>query len=177
MIARRRRRTAFLYALALAVAFVLWALTGAVKAQDAPTSASPSDPCSELRAATQELEAQPTRLALEEVAGLWFPSPIARLMLCEVRELRVRRREVRLDAREIRLWEREVGFADRQLELAVAARDTLEEVVDDSDRRAREAEAELGAWYRSPILWVIVGIAIAVFGIVGGVYLAAAAIP
>lgn len=171
---RRRRVSTVLYLLAVLVGVAVLALTGHVRAQAAPTTEPLADPCSELREAAQELDAQPTRYTLEGTAGLWFPSPIAALVLCEVRELRLRRRVVELDVRELRLWEQRVAFTERQRELAVEARDVFEVVVVASDRRAREAESELGAWYRSPILWVVVGIIVGGGVLIGGAYIAAA---
>lgn len=170
---RRRRVSVVLYVAAVLGGLVVWGLTGAARAQDVDVP----DPCSELRAATEDLEAEPTRYELEGIAGLWFPSPIARLMLCEVRELRIRRREVALDVRELRLWEQRVAFTERQRDLAVEARDTLEGVVEAAERRAREAESEAEAWYRSPILWVVVGIVVGAGVVIGGAYVASVAIP
>ena len=164
--ARRHRLSAALYLLCVLVGLVVLALTGPVSAQE------PVDPCDELRAATTDLEAEPTSHELESVAGMWFPGAIARLMLCEVRELRLRRREIGLTSRELRLWETQVTFTERQRDLAVEARDRLEEVVEAATRRAREAESEVGAWYRSPILWVVVGIVVGGGILIGGAYLA-----
>ena len=142
------------------------ALTGPASAQDV------TDPCDELRTATTDPEAEPTRYELEGVRGMWFPMPIARLILCEVRELRLRRRAVVLTTSELRLWEARVTFTERQRDLAVEARDRLEAVVEAATRRAREAESEVGAWYRSPILWVVVGIVVGGGILIGGAYLA-----
>lgn len=177
---RSRRRRAATVRAVLVVVLILGALTGAARAQDGPVSDETRsqtriDPCSELRAASEVIEAEPTRLMVEGTTGMWFPIPIARLMLCEVRELRARRRVSLLDARELSLWELRVDFTERQLELAVEARDRLEAVVDDADRRAREASEELGAWYRSPILWAVIGIVLGGAAVLGGAYVAAAA--
>lgn len=132
------------------------------RAQDAPG-------CAALEAAVQD-QPEPTRVTGPgQVAGMWFPMPTARLVLCEVEQLRALRQLRQVDAREIRLWERQVDFLGEQVTLAVQARDALEGVVSAFVRRARDAEAarneavaELDAWYRSPVLWVSVGVVVAV---------------
>lgn len=165
-VARRKRLSAVLYLLGILVGLALLAFTGPASAQDAP------DACGELRTVTEDLEAEPTSHELEGVPGMWFPMPIARLMLCEVRELRLRRREVTLTTGEISLWEQRVEFTERQRDLAVEARDHLEGVVVAATRRAREAEESRDAWWRSPILWVVVGVIVGGGILIGGAYLA-----
>ncbi len=164
--ARRRRLSAVLYVLGLLVGLAVLALTGPASAQE------PTDACDELRAVTAELEAEPTRHELEGVAGIWFPGAIARLMLCEVRELRLRRREIVLTVGEIRLWEQRVDFTERQRDLAVEARDRLDGIVVAAVRRAREAEESRDAWWRSPVLWIVVGVVVGGGILIGGAYLA-----
>lgn len=153
----------------LAVA-LLW--TGLARAQDAPES--PADGCADLRApAAVEGLPEPSRLERDGVAGMWFPMPIARLMLCEVRELRVRRREIALDARELAIWEGRVSSFEERLRLAVDARNELESVLEAAERRAREATEAANDWTRSPALWFAVGLAVAiVLAVAGGVLVA-----
>lgn len=119
------------------------------------------DPCASLRAEVPA-DLEPTRLEHGGVAGMWFPMPTARLVLCEVRELRLRRASSALDARELSLWEARVELGQERLQLAVDARDELESVLEASERRARSAEEALNDWTRSPVLWFAVGVVAAV---------------
>jgi hypothetical protein len=68
----------------------------------------------------------------------------------------------------IHAWRLQVDFTERQRDLAVQARDQLAEVIDVAERRAREAEDRAVAWYRSPFLWLSVGVVLTV-----GLYFAA----
>jgi len=86
--------------------------------------------------------------------------PVARLVLCEVRELRIRRRELTLVDQELGLWARQATLLGEQVELAVQARDAFQGVVEAAEQRAQDAEAERNAWYRHPALWFAVGVVV-----------------
>lgn len=124
----------------------------------APARAQEVDGCADLRVEAPD----PVRLEHGGVAGMWFPMPTARLMLCEVRELRVRRREVALSDAEITLWERRVSGFEERLQLAVQARNELATVLEAAERRAREATEHAEDPWRSPVLWFAVGVLAAV---------------
>lgn len=97
-----------------------------------------------------------------DVRGMFFPMPTARLVLCEVRELRLRRRESGILSEEIRQWSARTDLLREQVRLAVEAKNELGQVVDAAERRAREAEADRDSWWRSPVLWFAVGAVVTV---------------
>lgn len=101
------------------------------------------------------------RMQIGEIPGIWFAMPTARLILCEVRELRIRRRELHLVDQELQLWEQQANNYRAQSELAVDARDSFAGVLDAAELRALEAEARSDAWYRHPGLWFVLGAAAA----------------
>lgn len=146
-------------------------VTSAARAQDAETTV-PDDPCAELRTSA-EGSPEPTRLERDGVPGLWFAMPTARLVLCEVRELRLRRRTADLDTRERGIFELRISSFEERLRLADTARTELESVLEAAARRAREAEAAANDWTRAPALWFAVGLAVAiVLAVAGGVLVA-----
>lgn len=131
-------------------------LTGVARAD----TESDSDPCSESR--TTAAGIVPRRLILEDgESGMFYPVPLDRLVLCEVRELRLRRIEVRGIDAEINALERQVEFTERQVVLAVEARDRLEGVVEAAEGRARDLEERLDHWTRSQLLGAAVGVLVA----------------
>jgi len=154
-------------AISTSLALVILATSLPARAQE--------DPCASLR--PEAAVPEPLRLEHGGVPGMWFPMPTARLMLCEVRELRLRRRGAELDARELGLWERRVELGQERLQLAVEARDELESVLEASERRARSAEEALNDWTRSPVLWFAVGVVAAVLVARGGALLLAEIAP
>lgn len=123
--------------------------------------------CQELETAADGAP-DPEQIEHDGIAGMFFPMVTSRLILCEVRELRLRRREAGVESRLIHAWRLQVDFTERQRDLAVQARDQLAEVIDVAERRAREAEDRAVAWYRSPFLWLSVGVVLTV-----GLYFAA----
>lgn len=110
----------------------------------------------------------PELIEWDEVRGMFFPMVTARLMLCEVRELRLRRREVSVDLSLIETWRHQVEVTTRQRDLAVEARDELEQVIERAERQAHEAEDRAEAWYRSPWFLISLGVVLTV-----GLYVAA----
>lgn len=112
--------------------------------------------CLALEAAVTEIE--PVQLAQNGVPGMWFPMPTARLILCEVRELRVRRQELALADQELALWGRQTALYAEQTALAVEARTALLAMVQGAERRATQAERR--GWFRHPVLWFVLGAAV-----------------
>lgn len=149
----------------LSLALLALGPSRAVLAEEAGLSADSQ--CQELETAADGAP-EPEQIEHNEIAGMFFPMITARLILCEVRELRLRRREAGVDIRLINAWRLQVEFTERQRDLAVQARDQLADVIEQAERRAREAEGRAGAWYRSPFLWLSVGVVLTV-----GLYFAA----
>lgn len=108
-----------------------------------------------------ESAGDPIRMHRGEIPGMWFAMPTARLILCEVRELRIRRRELHLVDQELQLWEQQAENYRAQSELAVEAMDSFAGVLGAAELRALEAEARSDAWYRHPGLWFVLGAAAA----------------
>ena len=157
---------ALLAALALGTALEYPRATA--RAQEAPQGREPGslDPCADLRGAAV---GDPTLLTRDGVPGMWFPMPVARLILCEARELRVRRQEVRLLDEAAGVWALRVRLLEEQADLAVQARNELGDVVEAAERRAREAAESADAWYRHPALWFAVGVVVAGLLVAGAV--------
>ncbi len=123
----------------------------------APTAAKDVAGCGALE---EKALGQPKPLKIDHdgVTGMFFTMPTARLVLCEVKQLRLHRRDAVLVDRGLRLWEDRTTNLKESVALAVEARDHLGSVVAASDRRAREAEARLDHWTRSPTLWLTIGV-------------------
>lgn len=157
--AQKRRHRAFL---AVAVGLGVFFVSAAVRAQEAPGIALPRltitpSACGQLEEAAEGAP-DPARMASAGVPGMWFPESVARLMLCEVRELRIRRRELSLVDSELSLWERNAAIYQEQTALAVEALETYRGIVGAAERRAREAEERADRWSRHPALWFAVGV-------------------
>jgi len=131
-------------------------------ASEAPSRAQNEvyDPCANLRAGVGELM-EPELAEIDGTQGTFFPAPLDRLVLCEVRALRVRNDEIRLLDSEVEIWAQQIEFLKTQLELAVQARNRLLEIVEEADRLRREADERANRWWRSPILWMCVGAVVA----------------
>lgn len=114
-------------------------------------------PCPDAAAVTAQgstLTASPAwqTCVLSRLRGLALLLPYVHLM-----ETRLQLTDERdeLHARELALADRDAELAGEQAAVASAA---LEAAL----RRARDAEAERDAWWRSPILWLAVGVALTV---------------
>jgi hypothetical protein len=92
--------------------------------------------------------------------------PAARLVLCEVRELEIRREELLLLERERGLLRLHAAILEDQEALAEAAKEEAARSVDVLARRAADAEARADAWWRHPLLWFCLGVVLAGSGAV-----------
>lgn len=161
--ARRRER---LWMLAcLATVLILITLCGVARGQDGPRTTVSTrvdqSACRELERAA-EGQPEPARLSNGTTVGMWFPMPTARLVLCEVQELRLRRQEAALYGREVEIRDQMELLLREQVGLAVLAEDRLKAVVSASERRARDAERDRDAWFRAPWFLVTVGIVLTI---------------
>jgi hypothetical protein len=111
------------------------------------------------------------RIEYEGIVGMFFPMATSRLILCELRELSLRRSLVGLQNQENELWQLQVDFVERQLTLAIDARDELENVLERSEQRANEAESRAELWWRSPVFIASISIVLTIAVILGGGYL------
>jgi hypothetical protein len=104
----------------------------------------------------------PVSLIHEGNSGFWFPRGVALEILGDLRELPIRQRQIALLEEELELRE---GQLDRLREMVDLERRASQEAISGLDttvERARNAEEALQAWWRSPLLWVGVGVVIAI---------------
>jgi len=94
--------------------------------------------------------------------GVWYPLDMARAFQADAEELVERRFQIedlkkRLAIKDLRIgaYKEALGFEMQAMEKALSALQASEE-------RAQTAEARQDAWYRSPALWVTVGVVLTV---------------
>jgi len=91
-------------------------------------------------------------------AGLWLPLEAHRAILADLRELPERRAEVHLLDEKLRLRVEQVS----DLRIAAAAATEAQKVavaaLDAAEKGRAAAENRLDAWYRSPTLWIAIGV-------------------
>ena len=137
---------------ATSLLLLLWAAPA--QAQELPDLELPCAPdVIELRRAAISHEGQP---------GLWWHREVARCMAGRLMALPQYVERIRLLETQLTIAGEREGLVHRQALLAeqeaAAAVGALEAAV----RGRREAEEDLNAWYRSPILWVVVGAAVVI---------------
>lgn len=130
---------------------------------------SSESPCLELEAEAAG-SGEPVLIEHEGVRGMFFPMAGARFILCQIRELELRRSEISIMGREASALGLQIELTERQLELANEAREHISEALERSEERAREAEDRVDAWYRSPFLWFTVGAVVTVALFIGAAY-------
>lgn len=118
---------------------------------DLPDLASVSAPC----------PGEVLTLPVDGATGQWFPRDSAICVLGRLEALPRAVRYAQLLEDRLSLSDARDALLRRAKDLAVEesaeARGALEAAV----RRAREAEEALGAWYRAPLLWFVVGVVVA----------------
>ena len=93
--------------------------------------------------------------------GLWFPETIARRVLADVEELRVRRAEVDLCRKRAELHTERVAALDKALTESKRATATARGELDRAIRGREEAERERDGWFAGkPWFWGVVGVAV-----------------
>ena len=148
-------------ALFLAGATMLLLLSNIVRAQD------------EERPELPELTLTPCPdLAGIDVSGdaATFPRTTTDCMLGRLRLLPPILRYVRLLEERLRLDDQRIALRDREVALAVEQAELATANLETAFRRAREAEEARDVWYRSPFLWLAVGVVLTVGLLVAGAY-------
>jgi len=133
------------------------------RAQDAPDAPEPVD----MDCVAPEALEGPRRRATEQdgVVGFWFRRDVALHMICELRVAEQLRPRVRLLERQLEIRDAQVERLRQMYDLAAEGEERALGVVDTAQRDARRAREELDAWYRHPILWTVVGIALGGFAV------------
>lgn len=162
--ARRPLRARLLWGV-LSLVLLVFGPSGAVLAQESGLSSDSQ--CQELEAVADGAS-EPEQIEHNGTVGMFFPMATARLILCEVGELRLRRQEAAVDIRLIDSWRLQVRLLERQLSVSRQTREAFEGIVERSERRAREAEGRTDAWYRAPAFLISLGVVLTV-----GLYFAA----
>jgi hypothetical protein len=122
-------------------------------AQDALPSVDLAQPCAPHvpEAARREL------LTRGAAAGIWFHGDVARCMLDRLALLPLYVERVRLLDERLAVQEHIEDTLTRAELLSRQIADQATAALDEAERGRRQAEEELGAWYRSPVLWTGVG--------------------
>lgn len=110
-----------------------------------------------------ELHPRRAELQHQSVDGIWFNIDVARCILRDVEELRVRRREIALLEERIRIADSLTQTLQTSLENERENASGLEEAL----RTARE-QVRASEWYESPLFWAPISL---VLGVVGGLIL------
>lgn len=102
-------------------------------------------------------------MQLNGVEGIWFHLDVARCILAEVEELRVRRREVALLEGRLRATDALTSTLQTTIENQTSSNRELEQAL----RQARE-QVRPREWYESPFFWTPLAL---VLGVAGGIVL------
>lgn len=90
--------------------------------------------------------------------GFWFRRDVALQMLADLQELPIRRQELTLIQEELELRDRQVERLREIVSLERGASQTAQDALGAALERASTAEGSRDAWWRSPWLWLTVGI-------------------
>jgi len=96
-------------------------------------------------------------LTHDGAVGLWFHADVARCMLGRLQALPLYAERVSLFEERLVLTNERQELTHRQIQAAQESEARAVGVLEASERRAREAQEELDAWYRHPALWFVVG--------------------
>jgi hypothetical protein len=96
----------------------------------------------------------------EGAMGIWFELEVARCMLGRLSALPLYAQRVSLLAQRLQLSDERHQLMQRQVELANQATEAAEGALEAAVRGRRQAEEERDAWYRHPLLWVVVGVVV-----------------
>jgi hypothetical protein len=132
-------------ALVLVVMATLTLISSACRAQDLEL-----EPCPSPRPVALEHEGSP---------GFWFERSSTRCLLSRMAALPLYVERVRLLDQRLTLAEARDGLQERRYAAAAEGEQRAVQALEAAERGRREAEEALNAWYRSPVLWVVVGAA------------------
>ena len=98
------------------------------------------------------------------IEGVWFPAPTAKRVLADVQELRLLRERLALIDTQLALKEERIEILALKLAGADEIADNQEQIAEIRGQRLAEIEQESKSWYRSPFLWLGVGVVVGVVG-------------
>jgi hypothetical protein len=144
------------WATEILVVLVLLAAAPAVHAQELPALPDVDAPC-----APEVTQSRRASLTHEGAAGFWFHGDVARCMLGRLSALPLYVRHVELLDQRLRLTDERIAHLEEARQLADQIIERAEGALETAMRRARQAEEDRDAWYRSPYLWFAVGVIVA----------------
>ena len=119
----------------------------------------------------EDIVAQTDIIVRGGVPGIWFPMEIARAVLSDVRELPLLRRQISLFSQQLELRSQQIDRVNQQLENEVSARELLMGEIEGYQSRVERAEDRESAWYKSPVLWFVIGSVCTVALVVAGAFI------
>lgn len=141
------------------IALVLVGLSSPVQAQE---EVLPDLPDIQLPCAPDVTEHRRAALTHEGQPGLWWHREVARCMTGHLMALPLYAERVQLLDTKLTIATERRALVDRQVALAEQEAELATGALEAAVRGRREAEEALNAWYRSPILWVVVGAAVVI---------------
>lgn len=114
--------------------------------------------CDEMRSVA--LDYDPAYIEIEGEAGMFFPMPLARLVLCDVEEKAGFDAQIRLMETELELWQKQEDLRVGQVMAMQSAIEFLQSDVDILRTRLRSSESHATHWTRHPVIWFGVGVVI-----------------
>lgn len=112
--------------------------------------------CDEMRSVA--LDYDPEYVTVNGQGGMFFPMPLARLVLCDVEEKAGYAAQLALLEGELELWQRQEDLRADQVESMQGALDFMRDDADVMRSRLRQSEARTLHWSRHPVLWFGVGV-------------------
>lgn len=106
---------------------------------------------------TSKIHAQAVPLDKDGVAGIWMPSDMANKALADVSELKLQKDLNSKMYSLLKIRAERITALKESLEASEAIEKRTMEAMDDALKAKEESEKKLNAWYRSPVLWAIVG--------------------
>lgn len=116
--------------------------------------------CSTCQAQCEAPEPRRAALQFEGIDGVWFRSEVARCLLQDVSQLSLERRQVRLLGEQLELRSNQMNSLQMAYE---ASEGELHVIIERLEAKTRELERQR-VWWRSPWLWLSVGVALGVGG-------------
>lgn len=118
-------------------------------AQEAPTGQECAPDYDGPRRVVMDHDGQP---------GVWVAAPVMNCMVRDLRELPLLHERVRLLDQRLELRDEQVADLRRAVELGIEAEGRLVESIEQAVAARRAAEERVDVWWRSPTLWLSVGV-------------------
>jgi hypothetical protein len=142
---------------ALVVSLLIFSVLGMILGSSCEARAQNLSECAPDYQGTRRVQ-----LEHEGQPGFWFAMPVTRCILRYVLKLETLQVRVGLLEQRLTIRDEQVGLLREALSLSIDAEERALGALEAAERRRREAEERLDAWWRSPYLWVGVGIVVGV---------------